>query len=331
MAIPKAVQAIGDAAEAAAVEAGIKDGGKPVQAAPAAPAEPAPAVNQKVDPDDYKERYSRYKATTDQTISELRQTLADVQATLTETQRQNQELIKKLNTAPAAAPSTVEPAAPTNNDDAYKAWLARLPQSIKDEYTEDYLRDQFIIQTTAAGQKSNESPDNLKELEQRVGHIEQVAVKTEAQLYEEAMDEAFPNDAWITMTNGPEWSTFCAKRVSPVDQRTYGEIVKQGNENHVATTVIWVLNEYQQYLSDLGQGGDTGTVKDPLESQLTPEGGAGGDPVSEINAQAETFTVSQVNQFFKDVATTKKYTPEQATAIEDSIKRAQAANKIIQG
>ena len=53
--------------------------------------------------------------------------------------------------------------------------------------------------------------------------------------------------------------------------------------------------------------------------------------MDEINAQAETFTVTQVNEFFKDVATTKKYTAEQAVAIEESIKRAQAAGKIIQG
>lgn len=333
MSLPKAVQQIGDAAEAAAVKAGIKPGGQPApgeqQPAVAVVADPAPG-GQKVDPDNYKERYSRYKATTDETISELRQTLAQTQATLADVQRQNQELITKLNTAPQ--PAAADPASPAepDTDAAYKAWLDKLPQKIKDDYTEDYLRDQFIIQTSAAGQRDNASPDNLSDLESRVNHIEQVAVKTEAQLYEEAMDEAYPDDAWITMTHDKKWGEFCAQKVSPVDQRTYGEIVKQGNETHTAQTVIWVLRQFEQYQSNLNDGGSA--QPNPLESQLTPEdGGDGGDPITEINAQAETFTVTQVNQFFTDVATTKKYTAEQAKAIEDSILKAQAAGKIIQG
>lgn len=336
MALPKAVQAIGDAAEAAAVEAGMTPGSKPATPqtpVSAVPAEPAPA-EPKIDPDNYKERFARYKESTDVTISELRQTLAQTQTTLAEIQRQNQELITKLTSTPTApAPST--PSAEDVEEAGFQAWLGKLSKKIRDDYEENFLRDQYAIQmATAVEQKADPKPDNeLNELKETVSQLKQVAEKTDAQLYEEAMDEAYPKDAWIKMTQEQEWGPFCAKQVSPVDQRTYGDIVEQGNKTHVANTVIWVLKQYEQHLSEL-EAASKGTIEqDPLTSQLTPEGAGGGgsDPITAINAQAETFTQSQVTQFFNDVATTKKYSAEQAAAIEKQIIAAQAAGKIVPG
>ena len=335
MPLPKKVQEIGDAAEAAAVEAGMKSGQKPEisAAAPAVAAVPDPKTPEpKVDPTDYKERFSRYKKQTDETINELRQTLADIQTTLTESQRQNQELMTKLNSKPAE-PAPSQPAADPGKDPAYLAWLDGLPQKIKDEYTEDYLLDQYIIQTSAAGQQISASPDNLQELEQKVGHLEQVAAKTESQLYEEAMDLAYPDDRWITLTKAPLWNKFANQKISPVDQRTYSEIVKQGHETSTAQSVIWVLKQFEQYLSEGNDAAGGAPAADPLESQLTPEcsGGGGGDPIAEINAQTETFTKSQVDQFFKEAATGNKYSAEEVEIITQKMYAAQAAGKIVPG
>ena len=332
-ALPKAVQAIGDAAEQAAIDAGIKDGGKPAQAAHA-PAEPAPAINKKVDPDNYEERYKRYKATTDDTINDLRKQVSDLTNSVTQKKQHNSDLVQKLAAAsatPATATDTTSKttADPNDNEVAYKAWLDGLPQRIKDDYTEDYLRDQFFFQSTAKGQQSAAVPDNLHELEAKVEKVEQFQEKTAAQLYEDAMDEAYPDDGWILATKEPEWGAFCAKTVSPADQRTYGAIVKAGNETHDATVVIWVLGQYQQYKSEL-EAVDTQTA-DPRENLLTPEGGGdGGDPIKELKANAETYTLSQVNQFYQD-RTKGKYTDEEFKAIEQSILRAQDAGNIIQG
>lgn len=332
MGLPKAVQAIGDAAERQAEELGMKPGSKPAQQAePAAPAE----TTQKVDPENYEERFKRYKASTDQTIADLRQTLADTQATLAQVQQQNQQLMAQQATVQPAAPapaSSQQPADPKDEEAAYKAWHDNLPQNMKDEYTDDYKRDMYYFLKTMPGQQAAAAPaDNLHELETKVDSLMQNQEKTQTQLYEEAMDDAYPDDAWITMTREPEWSTFCAQAVSPVDQRTYGEIVKQGNEQHVAQTVIWVLQQYEQYKTGLaGQASTEDAQVNTMEGMITPEGGAGGDAMTEISANAETYTVSQVNQFYQDM-TKGKYTAEEFTAIEDSIKRAQQAGKIIQG
>ena len=311
MALPKKIQDISDAAEAAAVESGLKQGDKPMQSVENAAVEPAPKVEQT----DYKERYARYKASTDETIADLRATLAETQATMAQVQRQNQELLTKLS-KPEPVVETVDP---------FKQWFDKLPQQIKDDYEENYLRDQYTIQTSM--QQKPEPDSGLKQLEDRVNRVDQFREKTEVELYEEAMDKAFPDDAWITMTHGKEWSDFCAKRVSDVDTRTYGEIVKQGSDSHSAKSVIWVLKQFEQYKSTLVAK----KPKNNLDEQLTPEGSGGGDPIAAINAQTETFTVSQVNKFFKDAATTNKYTAEEATAIEKKIIAAQAAGKIIQG
>lgn len=331
MPLPSAVQKIGEAAEAAAVEAGLKAGqpGEEAPAAAAPAAEPVativPDPAKKVDPDDYKERFSRYKATTDTTISELRQTLASVQATLAEVQRQNQEM-RTATTAPAAPTES-----PADREEAeYQAWLSQLPDSIKEEYTEDWLKDQFIIQRTAAPKTA--VPENLKDLEQKVNKVAQFQEKTAAQLYEESMDGAYPGDAWITMTKNENWSDFCAKTVSPIDQRRWGDIVKGASDAHDSNTVIWVLKQFEQHLSTLnGQPADT-PAANPLESQITPDGASGGgSPIDEAKAQAGVFTITEVNAFFKEAATGKTYTPEQKQDIEKQILAAQKAGNIIPG
>lgn len=333
--LPSQVQKISDDAEAIAKETGMKPGDKPVETASAqlnVVADPA-HKGSKVDPDDYKTRFVNYKKATDATITELRGTLATTQATLTETQRQVQELIAAGGGKPAVTdtPAKVDASAElTKESPVYQEYLAKLPKSITDEYTEDYLFDQFVIQTSVNGYSQGKTSD-LSALEAKVDNVVEFQEKTKAELYEEEMDRLFPNDEWITLASGDEWNKFCGQRVSEVDPRSYGQIVKQGSDTHTAATVSWVLNQYKQHLSTL-EAASTAVV-DPLMSHITPEGGGpgGGDPITELNAQAETFTASQVTQFFTDCATTDKYTAEEAAAIEKSIMAAQNADKIIQG
>lgn len=331
--LPSQVQKISDTAEAIAKETGMKTGSKPETPASAQLAVvDDPAKGSKIDQEDYKQRYVNYKKATDVTISELRSTLATTQATLAETQRQVQGLMNAGNKpAVTDTPATVDTSSElTKESPVYKEYLAKLPKSITDEYTEDYLFDQFVIQTSMNGYTQGESSD-LSALEAKVDGVVQFQEKTKGELYEEEMDIAFPNDEWIILASGEEWNQFCKQRVSEIDSRTFGQVAKQGNETKIAAEVIWVLNQYKTHLSTL-ETANTAVV-DPLLNQLTPEGGGagGGDPITELNAQAETFTSSQVTQFFTDCATTDKYTAEEAAAIEKSIMAAQVADKIIAG
>ncbi|HFD86868.1 MAG TPA: hypothetical protein ENJ35_04235 [Gammaproteobacteria bacterium] len=335
MPLPRAVQEIGDAAEASAVKLGIKPGNPPVDengnpAAPVTSAQPAATVTA-IDPDErYKkleERFKKYKAQNDQVVFDLRQENSGLRQSVDTLTAQ----VEKLNANPAPA----TPAAPViDTDTGFKAYYEKLPQSIKDEYTEAYLKDMYIIQQTGAPTAPATQPENIANLEERINRAEQFQEKTRAQLYEEAMDNAFPNNAWITMTDktSESWNDFCGHTVSPADQRAYGAIIKQGSDEHNAQVVIWVLKQYQQYLSELDSGAGGAPEVNPLELHLTPEGDGGSpDPVQELSAQSQTFTVSQVTQFYIDVATGNKYTPERAAEIEKQILTAQSVGKIIEG
>jgi hypothetical protein len=337
MAIPSAVKVIGDAAEAAAQKAGMAgapgvDAANPGDTPPLVVVpDPVATPVAKVDPDDYKERFSRYKTQTDQTITDLRASLAASQQTITALQGQVQTLGAQANAAPKADPATpVTLPADLSNDENYKAWLDRLPND-KSEYEDSFLRFQYGVYL--AGQQGQQPNAGLEALEDKVNRVAQVQDKTAAQLYEEAMDVEFPDDQWIKLASGSDWQNFCQQQVSDVDARTYGAIVKEGSDSHSARTVTWVLKQYQQYQHTLdGSGGGT-VVDDPLAAQVTPggTGGGGGDPIQEANAKAMTYKLSEVTEFYKEVATGNKYTAEQAAAIEIQIQAAQAAGKIITG
>lgn len=328
MALPRAVQAISDAAEKAAVDSGIK--GMPGESAGNLLATPDPAAPRN-DPENYRERFAgltkthqEYKQSTEATMASLRASLATSQQTITQLQSQVQSLTAQANAAPAGQVTNAN----SDNDAGFDEWFKSLPKRLQDEYDEGYLRDQYLIQTTANKGKPNS--DGLSALQQKINQLESSQALTAGQAYEAAMDAAFPNDGWITMASGSDWNDFCRETVSPVDTRTWGQIVKQGSDSHNAASVIWVLKQYQQYLSGLNGGT---APANPVESLITPDGSGGGtgNPIDSFNAQGTTFTLSQVNKFFKDVATGNKYTAEQAAAIEKQITAAHEAGKILQG
>ena len=163
----------------------------------------------------------------------------------------------------------------------------------------------------------------LEAAEQELSVTKQARVQTARERYNEAMDNAFPDDEWVTMTNSgaQSWKDFCNRQSSPADPRTFGEILMNAHETCNSGVATWVLNTYKR---------EEQTGADPLAGHITPES-AGGDPSADIGAQVDTFTVSQVNAIFKDIATTRKYTAAEAASLQDRIQRAQQAGKIIPG
>lgn len=337
MKLPSAVQKIDDEINAAMNQSGaekapgtadiqsIDQQNKPVSSDPVV-SDPQ-ETSKKVDPENWKERFTRYKASTDKTIAELRQLVANTQATVAEMQRMNQELMAKTSQNTDTQTSNT----PIDDDEtAYKAWLAKLPEHVRDEYEESFIRTQYEI-AKATGSLNTSNPE-FDQMKQEFNQIKEKQVKTDRQLYEEALDEAYPDDAWLNMAVGDEWNKFCMQQVSPVDSRSYGVIVEQGNNALDAKTVIWVLREYERYLQSNGNNKQNPDIEDPLDSMVTPENGAGAgaDPIEDLGEKAESYTVSQVNQFFSDV-TKGVYTPEEAKAIETKIVAAQKAGKIVQG
>ncbi len=329
MALPKAVQAVKDQVEAAEKEATQQQ--QPVPAVQAVP-DPAPAQVEPNQGDDWEKRFKGLVTTHQQTKQQLEQaqaTMAANQQTIATLQQQVSQLMQS-NAQPAPA-AEQQPSAQPSGDDleaGFKAYYDRLPQNIKDDYTEEYLRDQYVMRVAAEPAPAPQAP--APEIEQRLGSLEQRQEKSDAEKYEEAMDAAYPDDKWIKMTSGGDerWAAFCNQRISPVDERTYGQIVATASQAHDSASVIWVLKEYEKTLDPEPS---PGSMTEPLAGHLTPEGDAGGgNAIQAITPQTQTFSTAQITKFYSDVAMGGKYTVEEAAQIEAQIQAAQQAGTIVQ-
>jgi len=352
-AIPSAVRRQAEEAERLAVEHGLKgappaEGGggegepkagqepeKPAET-PTQTADPAPkAEPKKVDPEDYKERFSRYKAQTDQTIAEQRGQIQAMQQQLAESQRQIQELIAKLQEQQAAAPEAGNGPESASADDVD---LSSLPADLREEYDENFLRAMARLNNHQLVKMVGDLKAELDALKGTVTTVAETQQKSAKELYYEALDREVPN--WEEIGADPAFIEWLNNRVSEVDPRTYGEILREGDETANATMTLWVLNQYLGKSGGAQNGnGATNTdnaqpgVNNNLDTMLTPEGAGGGNGSANeaLSPTVETFTQSEVQQFYKDWAIGKKYTEAEALAIDRQIQAAQKAGKIIPG
>ena len=326
MPLPSAVKKIGEEAERQA--AGMK--GAP-EVAPTEPvAQPKPAPQPIAEPEDWETRFKNLRSQRNESsdlVKQQSEQIATLQQTVTDGQKQVTDLLARLDKAPpkVSADDTAEA--------AYQEWLRKVPKRIIDEYDETWLRDQYELQKAqrpTAPKVDSDLDKRLKAVEQRSVVNEQHQEKTERGQYEEAMDEAFPNDEWINLTNSDNdaWKAFCNEAISPVDSRTYGQILTEAHTAADSHSASWVLNQFKTRNSS--------GKPNPLNNLLTPEGGAGGDPQQDLRDKTQSFTVSQVNEFYNRVAmdvgkSNPKYTPEEAKAIESQIIAAQTAGTILPG
>lgn len=318
MALPSAVQKIAD--EGAAFEAQMKEGAPaPAAAAPAIPpADPSPAPTPApVAPENYKERYSRYKASTDQTISDLRQQIDALNVTVT-------NLNARLSTpTPAPAPDT---SAADKAEADYKAWLKMIMPDEKEQadYEDSFLRMQFRQFQAAKKVAAPAKPDTG--LTDDIKQLKEDGALTKRQLFEERMDRAFPNDGWVIAADTPGWAEFLNGEAGEFDSRTRGEILNADLAANNSYGVTKMVNAWKRHSADP----KATPTPDPLAAHLTPDDAGGGGTPTDPNAQAPTFTESQVDQIYAD-KTKKMYTPEEFAVLEKQIEAAYRAGTVAPG
>lgn len=344
MPLPSAVQKIAENAERQAVEQGMKGapGEAPAGEQPAAqptPAQPPIAVAPEpgTPTDNWEDRYKNLRAKRDETIEQQGKQVVELQQMVAKSQERIDELLVRLDKATAQPEPAIDPK--DVKEAAYQEWLNKIPKRFIDDYDETWLRDQFELQQyMAPNVQPSADPDLVKRLEaaeQRLKGLDQVQQKTAREQYEDDMDAAFPNDEWINLTSSSDesWIAFCNEVVSPVDTRSYGQVLEQAHNTADSRSAIWVLAQFKTQRDGQGTDGDAGN---PLDIHLTPEGGSGGDPIQDLDAKTESFTATQVNDFYKQAAMdtgkpNPKYSPEEAKAIEMKIIAAQGAGKILPG
>lgn len=325
MNMPSAVRKAGEESERLSVEHGLKPGqgneeqGKQQQQA--APATPAPAAEpaKPTEEVDWEKRFKNYKKETDQTIADLRETVGASQNQLAESQRQIQELI---------AAQQEKPPAETEKPNKEK-FLESLPAELRDQYEPEFLESMSELSRI---QMTGIIGDLTKRLENLEGNVEQVSNNqqlTARERYYKELDEKEPD--WEKIGAEKAFIEYLESPVSDFDSRTLGQVLKTADGSNDAATVLKIIAAYKKDAGTADAGGTTTQEVDTLEELASPDAGNGSaNVVDDIGLQTESFTESQVEQFYADW-TKGKYSQADAVAIEKKIQAAQQAGKILPG
>ena len=338
--LPKAVREAQAAAERTAVELGMKGapGAEPgtpaaqaeATATPAQPAAPAEQPRERIDPEDWKTRFSNYKRETDQTISELRQTNGSLQQQIADMQRQQSALIERLTAAEAKPANT-----PAVSGSGGQFTIDMIPEEIRDQYDDEFLGAVVKVAQLVSGSSSQSVPSDivarLNQIEASTSKLNTVAVKTAQQLFYDALDGAVPE--WERIGQDQQWYDWLkATQINPpFDRRTAQDVYEQAMEGKEAEHVIALLKRFK---AETGWA-ISGTINQQsnLNSRVTPDGAApGGTLSSDLGEGAGVWTESAINQFHTDI-TKGRYRGREAEAqrISNEIQLAFQQGKVVPG
>ena len=333
MALPRAVQEANDLADRLANERGMK--GAPGEQSPGNEPKPAavqsvaPAEKQqeRIDPTDYKARFSNYKRETDTTISEQRQEIAQLRQQFEDLRQQNSELASRLATAAPAQTSAAQSGGGFSLD--------KIPQSLRDKYDDDYLGDLVMMSQAILANSGGQSSANtdidarLRAIEADTASNKAITRKTVRQLFYEELDEKVPE--WEVIGADQQYYSWMdvTKVNPPFDNRLAKDAYNEAMDNSNAPVIIALLKRFK---SETGWA-STGLPRQNLEGMVTPQGGSpSGSMADDLGQGAGVWTESAVNKFYVDVSK-GVYTrnPQEAQRIESEIKLATQQGKILPG
>ena len=317
MAIPKAVQEQGkqadqlakqyldqkeQAAKNDAVPAPVIDNPEPVKQD-----KPKDSATDENSPEYWKRRFTGLKATHDETVSGLRQTIAGQNQRITEMERQ----IQALSTAKSA-----QPAKPDKVD--VNDVLNVLTDKEREEFDADYVDMIARISQRIASQYAG---DAVSQVKSRVDAIESVAVESKGREFWNAIndpEQGFPDwEKLNTMTEFQQW----AFAEDPLTGKVRQDIIKESQEALNPRPIIALYRQFQD------------TVMPRLNSKPKDqrEPGAGGGDGGDV-VEVPTFRESYVTQFYNDFTAGKyKNHPDEAKRINAQIDAALRAGKIVPG
>lgn len=286
MAIPSAVQKQGDLSDELAKQA---ENPQPVAAVdvnePAKskeqnePQKPTGSDKTKVDTDDYKERFIRFKQKHDIEVPALRQANAALQAKVDELQEQINSL-KEQQLANSESNSTADKSMSMRD-----RMLAAMTEEERENWSEDFI-DLMAKMTQVAQESSSNKPD--PEIESRLANIEQLQQKTETELYWDAIDSGVPD--WQKIQETDEFAAYL-QEYDPLLGAVRGDALEETMVTLNAHKAIAIFDAFKkQQVSTTSQ-----RPTNPMEALVTPDGAGGNDGTVE---QTRTFTVDFVTKFY---------------------------------
>lgn len=323
MALPTKVKEQGDRAEELAQQhlKGKKaPDDKPVLAPEPKPIDEPTPIN-KVPTDDYQERFARLKQKYDQLVPEQRNTIAQLQGKIELSQSQ----VEKLTEQVAALTANAGKPAPSEETNTSLPMKDRIFAALSPEERAEWNDDLLVLMGKVAMSVSNNTaaPAENTKIDQRVASLETAQKKTDEDNFWDALYNAVPN--WSEIQNEDAFEEY----MNQVDPLLGVRRIAALEETQTSFNSVRAIAIFKQYLDQKPPVPD-GPTADPVESLLTPENAGGGSGEPEDNAK--TFTDTQVNKFYVDVANGKyNKDPEKAAAIEAQIQAAGKANRIIKG
>jgi len=327
MAVPQQVRKQAEQSEQLAIEHGLKEGQgneeegvKAVKAIPASPAEVTdpPAEN-------WETRFKNYKASTDETIRELRGDLSVSQQQITQSQQQVQELIAKAQEQKPALNSEDDPSKINNGEFD----LDSLPADMREKYEDEFLLSMSKMNKVQMTGIIGDLQKRLDNLEGSIDTVQTTQAKSARDLYYDELDDKEPNWELIGAEQG--LTKYLLEPVSEFDQRPLKVIFDEADANNDAKTVLKILAAYKK--TGAVDPGVNNPQDNPnaLDELVSPEvGNVSGSVIDDIGVHTESFTESQVMKFYSDV-TKNDYSAEDAAAIESKIMAAQKSGNILPG
>jgi len=315
MAVPQQVRKQAEQSEQLAIEHGLKEGQgneeegvKAVKAIPASPAEVTdpPAEN-------WETRFKNYKASTDETIRELRGDLSVSQQQITQSQQQVQELIAKAQEQKPALNSEDDPSKINNGEFD----LDSLPADMREKYEDEFLLSMSKMNKVQMTGIIGDLQKRLDNLEGSIDTVQTTQAKSARDLYYDELDDKEPNWELIGAEQG--LTKYLLEPVSEFDQRPLKVIFDEADANNDAKTVLKILAAYKK--TGAVDPGVNNPQDNPnaLDELVSPEvGNVSGSVIDDIGVHTESFTESQVMKFYSDV-TKNDYSAEDAAAIESKI------------
>ena len=303
MAIPKKVLEQGAEAERLAQEAGMKGAPAPANKSdtdpPATPAAPAAKLDQgkpaegnppaKVDPENYKERFSRMKQKYDNEVPAMREANLKMSGELEALRRQVTELMQQLQNSKAAGP-----AATAKTDGSISERIQSvLTDDEKEHYSPEFMA--MLGRVIAAGQVSQPADSTL---ETRLNTLEKRAHETAEERFWRLIDQGVPQWEQVQATDDfREYLNVYDRKL----KMTNGAALKKAQADLDADTAIAVFEDFMNKAP--ASATPNPDPEDPREQHVMPvTTGAGDGGDIQDNSATRRFTEAEITKFFNEVA-----------------------------
>ena len=264
----------------------------------------------KIDPENYKERFINYKAQTDITIRDLR---GDVSQSI------GREEVLQQTIADLNQQLQSKPQAPVVDEvDVSKSVQERILASLTEDERENYSPE-FIDMLSRVTKVVNSTSIPDTSLEDRIKNIETTQVQTREDKFWQAVDDGVPN--WRELQANPDFQKYLNVNDTLLGT-TRLNVLKQAQSDLNAERAIAVFKAYAN--GSQAHIEDEPIPTNPLDKHVVPEltgSGDGGD-IQDV----PILSAEEISQFYVDVAVGKyKNRPSEMASKEAAIQKIHAA------